>query len=94
MQEDQLLWCCHVRGPDDVHAAESYEQARELADKINYQFAPHKGVEQHEFDPMIIAAPMIWPWSAEDHAAGVEQYYRQEMIRRLRLWRIEQAEAG
>jgi hypothetical protein len=92
MKEGKLLWCCHVRGPDDVHPAESYEQAREWADEINFELAPHKGVERHKHAPVIIAAPRIWPWSPEQHAAGVEQYFREEMIRRLRLWNIQQAQ--
>ncbi|KAF2990818.1 hypothetical protein OGR47_12060 [Methylocystis sp. MJC1] len=63
-----LLWCCHVRGPDDLYAAKDYEEARQMADDLNFLFAPRKGVERHEFDPIIIAAPMVWPGTRDEHA--------------------------
>ena len=72
-----LLWCCHVRGPDDVIPWESYELARKHADNLNYLFAPHKGVEQHHFDPIIIAAPMVWDGDAKSHAVAI--VWRDEM---------------
>ena len=52
---------------------ESYEAARAEADGLNYHFAPTKWHKAHEFDPVIIAAPMLWPYGAKSHAEGLEQ---------------------
>ena len=74
MSDDQpVLWCCHVRGPDELIPCESYEAARKQADELNYHFAPTKWHKPHEFDPSIIAAPMVWPHDAKSHAEGLEQ---------------------
>lgn len=64
-----ILWCCHVRGPDDVHAAPDYETALAWADGINDRFGPH--TRKDENYPITRAAPAIWPWSAEAHAESL-----------------------
>jgi len=65
-----MLWCCHVRGPDDVHAARDYAHALEIATEINALSA--KANADHPNDPVLCeAAPAPWPWSAETHAADL-----------------------
>jgi len=76
-----LLWCCHVRGPDELTPCESYEEARKQSDELNYHFAPTKWHKPHEFDPVIIAAPMIWPHDAKSHAEGLEQLAAEKRVR-------------
>ena len=60
-----ILWCCHVRGPDDVHAAPDYETALAWSDRFNDWWAKQT---KRENDPVMRAAPAVWPWSAEAHA--------------------------
>jgi hypothetical protein len=68
-----LLWCCHVRGPDELTPCESYESAREQADELNYYFAPTKWHKPGEFEPIMRAAPMVWPYDAKSHAEDMAQ---------------------
>ncbi len=51
-----ILWCCHIRGSDDVIPAPSYEEALKIADANN------------AIELLAKAVPAIWPWSAEAHA--------------------------
>lgn len=69
---DEILWCVHVIGPDDVLAMTNYEAALFHADDLNAaMYARRGGKPRHEYDPVIIAHPMEWPWSAERHAADM-----------------------
>ena len=66
-----ILWCCHVRGPDDVIPAKSYKDALKMADEINakdFQIA----IAHNPPELLTRAVPAIWPWSAEVH----EEYLR------------------
>lgn len=67
-----FLWCCHVRGPDDVHAAPDYETALKWADyinSINWRGPKGETVAVASVDDLILrAVPAPWPWSAEEHA--------------------------
>lgn len=60
------LWCCHVRGPDEVHAAPDYATALTWADVC---LAIDRMVD-HSDDlmPFLSATPALWPHSAESHA--------------------------
>lgn len=69
-----ILWCCHVRGPDDVHAAPDYETALKWSDYMNDTFGPHTRTDENF--PIIRAAPAIWPWSAEAHAENLPKSIR------------------
>lgn len=65
-----ILWCCHVRGPDDVHAAPDYATALAWADGC---LDLDRAIDHHA-DPLLpylsaIAAP--WPYSAESHATDL-----------------------
>ncbi|MGB7022334.1 MAG: hypothetical protein WBD73_00915 [Candidatus Acidiferrales bacterium] len=64
-----ILWCCHVRGPDDVHASPDYETALAWSDLINDRFGPHTRTDENY--PITRAAPAIWPWSPEAHAESL-----------------------
>lgn len=60
------LWCLHLRGPDDVHAAPSKAEAERVARNINDQFACH------EVKPSAVAA--LWPHSPESHAESLKDW--------------------
>jgi hypothetical protein len=70
-----ILWCCHVRGPDDVHAAPDYETALKWADLTNALNWRGKGGETApppSYDECLLkAVPAPWPYSAEAHAADM-----------------------
>lgn len=71
---NDILWCCHVRGPDDVHAAPDYETALKWADIVNeidYRFLREGTFGTSALVPMMCAVPAPWPWSAEAHAEGL-----------------------
>ena len=70
-----VLWCCHVRGPDDVHAAPDYETALKWADMtnaINWRGIGGKIDPPASYDDCLLkAVPAPWPWSAEAHAENM-----------------------
>ena len=63
----KILWCCHVRGPDDVIPTVSYDEAVKLADHIN-NISIRLGMERSPFEWLSRAVPAVWPHSAESHA--------------------------
>lgn len=61
------LWCLHILGPDDIHAAPSKEHAERAAERFNEIYGPvaaSAGVMCRA-----VAAP--WPHSPESHAEDV-----------------------
>lgn len=65
-----MLWCCHVRGPDDVYAAPDYETALKWADMTNA--LNWRGHHPLSYDDCLIkAVPAPWPYSAESHAENL-----------------------
>lgn len=68
-----FLWCCHVRGPDDVYAAPDYETALLWSDVLN-ETNWRKSSKLNIPDPtsyedcLVKAVPAPWPHSAESHA--------------------------
>lgn len=62
------LWCCHVRGPDDLIPYASELDAHRAANEINKKFG---GPQDSEFTPIISAVVTEWPYSAEDHASDL-----------------------
>lgn len=73
-----LLWCCHIRGPDDVIACADYESALNMSDelnavsqRINAQFPEHEHV-------WYAAAPALWPHSATAHAEDLERQRKEQ----------------
>ena len=63
----EILWCAHVRGPDDVVACIDYDAAVKLCDQIN---AVAKTATA-DLDVLCTAYPAIWPWDAAGHAADL-----------------------
>jgi len=64
-----FLWCCHARGPDDVHAAPDYETALAWSDMLNaINWNTRTGAPFSWNDCLIKAAPARWPHSAASHA--------------------------
>lgn len=71
-----ILWCCHVRGPDDVYAAPDYETALAWSDILNEmnwrcEKYPKPGAFENPrnyADCLVKAVPAPWPHSAEAHA--------------------------
>jgi Lar family restriction alleviation protein len=61
------LWCMHIQGPDDVHAAPSKAHAERAAELFNARFV---GV----MDVLCKAVVEPWPHSPESHAADVEKF--------------------
>jgi len=62
----EILWCCHVRGPDDVHAAPDYATALAWADACTEvdRLIDHSD----NLMPFLSAVPAPWPYSVESHA--------------------------
>ena len=78
VESDALLWCLHVRGPDDIVPVRSYREARALADWFT---AVDRGNMADERCPLFAAVPAIWPWSAERHAASLVSRKSHSMYR-------------
>lgn len=75
-----ILWCCHVRGPDDVYAAPDYETALKWSDitnALNWRGREGKIEPPASYDDCLLkAAPAVWPWSAEAHAENLTKSIR------------------
>ena|SRR5271154_5148181 len=86
-----ILWCCHVRGPDNLYPAASYEDALKMADEIN-AFDFQMALKRDPPELLARAAPAIWPWSAEDHGGPFEtaakcKEYEEHSFNRKLIWR-------
>ena len=68
-----MLWCLHVRGPDDVYPAPDYETALRWADYCFERLDRPAILKNDENMPLLRAFPAPWPWSDESHAEGLEQ---------------------
>jgi hypothetical protein len=68
-----FLWCCHIRGPDDIHAAPDYATALQWADMVNEidERLMRSGRFAGPLEPLMRAVPAPWPWSAAAHAEGL-----------------------
>lgn len=63
-------WAVHISGPDDLHAAESFEVANQKAYEINKQLIElHKDDSDpdYKYTPIIYASVMLWPYEADTH---------------------------
>lgn len=68
-----ILWCCHVRGPDDVYAAPDYITALAWSDAINeLNWTARSGLDTKNptsfEDCFLKAVPAPWPHSPWAHA--------------------------
>lgn len=73
-----FMWCCHVRGPDDVLPAPNYATALKWADICLAQDRITAKANDPNL-PYLSAVPSPWPWSAEAHAKSLpdsESYFR------------------
>ena len=69
------LWCVHIEGPDDVHAAPDKESAEQRAAAFNAAIAREDA--KHVGAPLwptakAFAAP--WPHSGDSHAADLKNW--------------------
>lgn len=80
MTDSEILWCCHVRGPDDIYAAPDYETALKWADATNaLNWRGHTPADYS--DCLIKAVPAPYPGSAEEHASQLAESIRQNTPR-------------
>ena len=70
---DLVLWCVHVLGPDDVHAAPSHEAAAVHARELNK--ALHRKPDAPN-DVLCFAYAAPWPHSQEAHAEAVKNWLK------------------
>ncbi|MBL4839367.1 MAG: hypothetical protein JKY47_00885 [Thalassospira sp.] len=65
---NQIKWCVHVIGPDDVMAMPSYEAAVEMAQRCN------RDIVAHDFERLIdiICFAVVAPYDGDDHAAALD----------------------
>lgn len=72
-----ILWCCHIRGPDEAHAAPDYATALAWSDMM---LEIDREVDHSDPNmPFLSAVPALWPWSAEAHATDLAksiEYFR------------------
>jgi len=62
---DEKLWCCHVRGPDDLLPAATELDAHRMANETNQKFG---GPQSDRNMPVISAIVIEWPYDAASHA--------------------------
>ncbi|CAO3447946.1 hypothetical protein [Azospirillum argentinense] len=72
-QGQDILWCAHVQGPDEVHPARDYDHAVEMcnmfnaiSEQCNFGFKPDDIRYVRS-----VAYPAVWPWDAASHAEGL-----------------------
>ena len=69
---DLILWCIHILGPDDIIAAPTYGEAIERAYELNLSI--HE--RDHEPKDLLCYAYVApWPYSKEEHAKDIEEYW-------------------
>jgi len=84
------LWCLHIEGPDEVHAAPSWEHAQKAADLFNAAFSGPSA--QMEVTMRAEVAP--WPHSAASHAKDVGRFIVDWLIPRWQLKALAAAPAA
>jgi hypothetical protein len=68
------LWCVHVLGPDDVHAAPSHLAAVTHAHELNKHLYSRADKKCDDIMCFSYAAP--WPHSKESHAKAVVNWLK------------------
>jgi hypothetical protein len=70
---DTSLWCVHVIGPDEVHAAPSFEAAERVAVRANERY--RKGNDPASADYVLLRFVVaLWPHSADSHAESAAKW--------------------
>lgn len=82
MTSDDILWCCHVYGPDDVIPMRDHAAAVSWASDMNAYFA---NIPPHPFNPTVSVAVEPWPLSAEGHAEHLARDEAEEAARQAKL---------
>lgn len=77
------LWCLHLLGPDDVHAAPSYEHAEKAVKRILEWEAERAAAPGTPSVNPVVAA---WPYSASAHAEFVGDFIETFLVPK---WQIE-----
>lgn len=67
-EKTETLWCMHVLGPDDVHAAPSKEAAQRACDRYYAHFG-----DQYP-DVLLRFVVAEWPHSPESHAEDLKRW--------------------
>ena len=67
VRTSEMLWCCHVRGPDDVLPAPDYATALRWAD-LCLEIDRVTARENDDNWPYLSAVPAPWPHSPALHA--------------------------
>jgi hypothetical protein len=81
----ERLWCMHVIGPDDVHAAPDQQTAQAWADELNASIARRMSeMEPDEDTPSVRAEAAEWPWSPEAHAENLAKGLAERAAREAR----------
>jgi len=73
-QRTKVLWCVNILGPNDVHAAENFEQAVVLCNRLNTFFS---ATNKPEHDILNLAIVARWPWGAMEHAEDLIETHQQ-----------------
>jgi len=73
-----MLWCCHIRGPDDVIACDGYETALKMSDELNIVAERINAQWPEDQRVRYSAVPAPWPWTAESHAESLKQHAQAE----------------
>lgn len=63
------LWCLHILGPDDVHAAPNKAEAERAVGFLAEYY------KDDRMDPPISFEAIPWPHSPESHAEDVKFFY-------------------
>lgn len=73
---NQIKWCVHIVGPDDVCAMPSYEAAVEMAERCN------RDIVAHNFEKLrdIICFAVAEPYLGHDHAAALDNDLARQWI--------------
>ncbi len=72
---DLTLWCVHVLGPDDVHAAPSHLAAVTQAHELNKALYSRADTKCDDILCFSYAAP--WPYDAESHKLAVLNWLKE-----------------
>lgn len=77
--DNNILWCVHTIGPDDVNAAPDFDTAEQWAirqNRLSREYTKHCGMENDPHWPEVRSVVAIWPWSDEDHARNLPESIR------------------
>lgn len=71
---NETLWCVNVLGPDTVIPQPDFWTAAERAAKWSSGILEMHKRDTHPYAPLMYCNVIVWPWSAESHAAGLAEH--------------------